>query len=464
MSSFDGSGGPRWEVEMHPYQDEGIEFLRVVPRSAFWVDMGLGKTVMVWSLIKELLAKDEIRRVLVLAPLKVATQTWPNETREWRHLLKMKFTLIRSDDRAVRMQLLQSKTRVHIINREMFPWLVEQWRQAKKWPYDMVVIDDTSFKDHTTNRFKHMKLVRRFFKRIIWMTASPAAESFMGLFAQFYILDGGERFGNSITAFRLRYFDHDVYKKTYKLKEGMREEIMQKIAPITLVMREEDHLDIKKPNMLKRKLQMTPNEMRAYKKFERTLIIEMPNGEEIEALTAAALSQKLLQAASGAIYNEAKVAVPFHEHKIEDLATLIEELDGSPIMVPYWFKSSRDRLMKAFPKATLMDRTGKAVGPWNEGKIPVLFVHPQSAGHGLNMQYGPGHDIYMFDMFWSGELYQQVIKRVARQGQKKVVRVHHPLMIGTHDEDAMASQESKGAEEAALKAAVLRIRKRIIGR
>ncbi len=448
---------------MHPYQDDGIAFLHETPRCAFWVDMGLGKTVMVWTYIKELLKQKKVRRVLVLAPLKVATQTWPNETREWRHLLKMDFTLIRSDDRTVRIQLLQSKSPVHIINREMFPWLVEQWRQAKKWPYDMVVIDDTSFKDHTTNRFKSMKLVRRFFKRIVWMTASPASESFMGLFAQFYILDGGERFGNSITAFRRDYFDHNVYKKTYTLKEGKREEIMQKIAPITLVMREEDHLDIAKPHMLKRKLNMTSNEMKAYKKFERTLIMQMPNGEEIEALTASALSQKLLQAASGAIYNEAKIAVPFHEHKIEDLATLVEELDGSPIMVTYWFKSSRDRLIKAFPKGVLMDRTGKAVGPWNEGKIPLLFVHPMSAGHGLNMQYGPGHDIYLFDMFWSGELYQQVIKRVARQGQKKVVRVHHPLMVGTHDDDAMASQESKGAEEAKLKAAILRIRKRVRG-
>jgi hypothetical protein len=201
--------------------------------------------------------------------------------------------------------------------------------------------------------------------------------------------------------------------------------------------------------------------MKAYKRFERTLILTLPNGEEIEALTAAALSQKLLQAASGAVYDEAKKAIPFHDHKIEDLAELIEELDGSPLMVSYWFKSSRARLLKAFPNAVVMDRSGKAVDPWNAGKIPLLLVHPQSAGHGLNMQYGPGRDLAFFDMFWSGELYNQIIRRIARQGQKHVVRVHHLLADGTHDMDAMAAQESKGAEEAKLKASVKRIRDRL---
>jgi hypothetical protein len=286
----------------------------------------------------------------------------------------------------------------------------------------------------------------------------------MGIFAQAYLLDLGERFGNSITHFRDRYFDHNPYEKSYKIKPSGKTEIISKMSDIALVMRAEDYLDLEEPLMLHRKLNLEPAEMKAYKKFEKTLILSLPDGNEIEALTAAALSQKLLQAASGAVYDEFKTAVPFHEHKIEEVAELIEELDGSPLMVAYWFKSSRDRLMKAFPQAMLMDRGGKAVGPWNEGKIPLLLVHPQSAGHGLNMQYGPGHDLAFFDMFWSGELYDQIIRRLARQGQKKVVRVHHLLTNGTHDEAAMAAQESKGAEQADLKASIKRLRDSVKGK
>lgn len=456
------SEGPRWEVELHPYQDTAIEFAHKHPFSALWIDMGLGKTVSILTVLRDLLARDEIKRCLVIAPLKVATQTWPNEIAEWRHLRHLKYTIIRSQDRHVRTQLAQSKTRLHIINREMLPWLVSMWAEAKKWPYDMVVVDESSsFKDHNTNRFKALKRVRRLLKRMHHLTATPASESYMGLFAQYYLLDGGERFGDSITRFRREYFDHNVWKKSYTIKDEKKHEIISKIANITLVMRAEDHLNLEEPLMLKRKLTLEPSELKAYRKFQRTLILSLPNGEEIEALTAAALSQKLLQAASGAVYDERKVAVPFHNHKIEDMEELVEELDGSPLMVAYWFRSSLARLVKAFPQATVMDRGGKAVNDWNAGRIPILLVHPQSAGHGLNMQYGPGHDLAFFDMFWSGELYDQIIRRIARQGQKKVVRVHHLLTQQTHDMDAMASQENKGLDQASLKAAVKRIRDEI---
>ena len=424
--------------------------------------MGLGKTATVLTVIRDLLKSGEIKRVLVIAPLKVATQTWPTEISEWRHLQNLDYTLIRSDDPHVRVQLAQSRKRIHIINREMVLWLVNLWAEAKRWPYDMIVIDESSsFKDHKTNRFKALKRVRRLVKRMVQMTATPAAESYMGLFAQFYLLDGGERFGNSVTRWREENFKHNEYSKSYTILPERKEHIMEKVADITLVMRAEDHLDLEEPLKLKRKLRLTDPEMKAYKAFEKTLILKLPSGEEIEALTAAALSQKLLQAASGAVYDETKRAVPFHNHKIEDLEELVEELDGSPLMISYWFKSSKERLMRAFPKAVLMDRAGKAVDPWNRGEIPLLLVHPQSAGHGLNMQYGPGHDLYFFDMFWSGELYNQIIRRLARQGQKKVVRVHHALTVGTHDEDAMAAQEAKGDEESKLKASVKRIRDRI---
>ncbi len=462
MNFLGHNGGPRWEVELHPYQDEAIEFIHAHPYCVLWIDMGLGKTVSVLTVLRDLLRDKSINRILVIAPLKVATQTWPTEMKEWRHLHKLDYTVIRDSDIHIRTQLAQSKARIHVINREMLPWLVNLWAAAKRWPYDMLVIDEvSSFKDHTTIRFKAAKMIRRLFKRVVHMTATPAAESYMGLFAQFYLLDGGERFGNSITHFRETYFAHNQYTKGYTLLEHKRDEIMEKIADVTLVMRAEDHLDLEKPLFLPRRLTLEPAEMKAYKKFERTLILDLPDGTEIEALTAAALSQKLHQAASGAVYDETKKAIPFHEHKIESMKELVEELDGSPLMIAYWFKSSRDRLMKAFPQATLMDRAGKAVDPWNRGEIPILIVHPQSAGHGLNMQYGPGHDLAMFDMFWSGELWNQIIRRLARQGQKKVVRVHPFITVGTHDEDAIAAQDAKGTEQNRLKEAVKRIRDRI---
>jgi hypothetical protein len=440
-----------------------IEFAHKHPMSALWIDMGLGKTATILTVIRDLLARKEIRRVLVIAPLKVATQTWPHEIAAWRHLQHLDYTVVRSSDRHVRTQLAQSRARIHIINREMLPWLVNMWAEAKKWPYDMIVVDESSsFKDHTTNRFKALKRVRRLAKRMHHLTATPAAESYMGLFSQFYLLDGGERFGDSITRFRETYFDRNPYTGGYTVKEEKKAEIIEKIASITLVMRAEDHLQLDEPLYLKRLLTLEPDQLKAYRKFERSLILSLPGGDEIEALTAAALSQKLLQAASGAVYDENKVARPFHEHKIEDIQQLVEELDGSPLMIAYWFKSSLARLRKAFPQATVMDRGGKAVVPWNEGKIPILLVHPQSAGHGLNMQYGPGHDLAIFDMFWSGELYNQLIRRLARQGQKKVVRVHHLLAESTHDMDAMAAQEAKGAEENKLKAAVNEIRRRVL--
>ena len=449
---------------MHPYQDEAVQFALDNPFSALWMDMGLGKTATVLTVVRDLLRAKTNKRFLVVAPLKVATQTWPNEIDDWEHLKDIPFTLIRDGDLAVRTQLLQSKKPLHIINREMVPWLVDRWAEAKRWPYDAVIVDESSsFKDHNTKRWKALKRVRKMLTRMHLLTATPAAESYMGLFAQYYLLDMGERFGNSIGHFRTKYFDHNEYTKGYTVKASAKPQIIEKISNITLVMREEDYLDVSKPHVLKHRLHMEPREQDAYRKFERTLILSLPDGTEIEAIHAAALSQKLLQAASGAVYDETGQAKAFHNHKIEFLKELVESLDGSPIMVAYWFKSSRERLMKAFPQATLMDRNGKAVGPWNRGEIPVLLVHPQSAGHGLNMQYGPGHDLAFFDMFWSGELYQQIIKRLARQGQKKVVRVHHLLTDDTHDMVTMAAQESKGDEEKSLKAAILEIRNRVKG-
>lgn len=433
----------RYEIEMHSYQDEGVEFLRENPKAALWVDMGMGKTIMLLTLIRDLLREKSVQKILIVAPLKVAEQTWPNEIDEWEHTKDLRYTVIRHQNPAVRRQLAMSKTRIHIINREMLKWLVDMFAELRYWPYDMLVIDEvSSFKDHRTARFKALRRTISHYKRVYEMTATPVAEGMLGLFAQFYILDEGERFGRSVTKFREEYFDHNPYAHTYELKDGAEERLIEKISDITLVLRARDHLKLRKAEPLPRKLKLTDSEQAAYDKFERDLILKLPNDIEIEALTGAALNQKLLQAASGCVYDANKQAHNFHDHKLDDLEQLIEEADGTPVLVSYWFKSSRDRIRKRFPRSTIMDRSGRCVAPWNAGDIPILLAHPQSAGHGLNMQYGPCRNIYFFDTPWSHELYSQLILRVAgRQGQRYDVNVHHAVTKGTVDEAVMGKHE-----------------------
>lgn len=441
----------RDEIEMRAYQDSALEFARAHPKSALWIAMGLGKTVTILTLIRDLLRDKEMKKALVVAPLKVATQTWPTELKEWSHLRKLRATLIRDNNPAVRRQLAMSNAPIHIINREQLVWLINMYAELREWPYDTLIIDESSsFKDHKTARFKALRRALPHFKRIHELTATPATESYLGLFSQFFILDSGERFGRSVTKFREEYFDHDPWKHKYELKEGAEERITAKIADITIVMRAEDYLDVKKPNNLVRKIVLDDAQLDAYRKFERDLVLKLPTDIEIEALTGAALNQKLLQAASGSVYDDAKNAHDFHPHKIEDLEEVIEEADGKPVLVGYWFKSSLARLRKRFPKAVVMDKDGKCVPDWNAGKIKLLLAHPQSAGHGLNMQYGPCRDIYIFDIPWSYELYDQFVHRVVRQGQKHVVNVHHAIAEGTVDGDVWDDKKMKGDVQNAL--------------
>lgn len=456
----------RHEIEMHHYQDSAVEFALANPKSALWMDMGLGKTVTLGTVLRDLLREKKIKRALIVAPLRVAAQTWPNEFRAWSHLSKIPLTVIRHQNAAVRRQLALSRSPVHIINREQIEWLTRLHEEiGKGWPYDCLILDESSsFKDHSTRRWKALKRTLKAYSHIYELTATPATEGLLGLFAQFFLLDRGERFGTSVTAFRKDYFEHDPYRHTYEPKPGAEERMIDKISDITLVMRAKDYLNVEEPHYLERRIDLEQEQLDAYRKFERDLILKLPSNVEIEALTGAALNQKLMQAASGCVYDDAKNEHDFHPLKLDDLDEVVEEVQGTPILVGYWFKSSLSRLRKRFPKAVLMDRSGKAVDDWNAGKIKMLFAHPMSAGHGLNMQYGPGRDIYLFDMPWSHELYSQFIRRMARQGQKNVVRVHHPVVNGTVDEDVLAGHRDKADVQDRLMSRLIRLRKQINGR
>lgn len=489
----------RGPEDMHGYQNTAVQFLIDNPFSALFIDLGLGKTCISLTAILNLVCQFELEHALVIAPVRVANETWPTEIGLWRHTAPLTYVHIREEEvvkavnaagraerqaikreggnlkgkaaldriekarlmasrAAVRKHFKENPATVHIINREQVEFLVNAW--GKDWPYDAVFIDESScLKDHTTNRFKALKRVRPLIKRMHQLTATPAAETYEHLFAQIYLLDQGERFGRSITAFREEYFTFNKYTFKYKLRPGAEERIAEKIADICLTMKAEDYLKLEKPVMLIDKIILDPEHKALYEEMEREFVVTLANGAEVEAETAAALSQKLLQMGSGVLYEtvleevgdgdfkKRRVVHHLHDHKISALENLVEEAHGEPILVAYWHESSLARLKQAFPKAVAMDKKGECIKKWNVGKIPILLVHPQSAGHGLNLQYG-GRRIVFFDIPWSLELYLQLVGRLARQGQKYVVMVHHLVAQGTVDEAVVeALIEKRDAQE-----------------
>ncbi len=499
------------ELELHCYQETMIDFMIENPFSALFVDLGLGKTAACLTLIARLLGRFAYGNCLVIAPMRVATQTWPNEIPLWRHTAHLSHSLIRAEDeealeliaragrerratswyrdmpesrdadgKKIRNAFLEQDVQraraemkekllrrlatnpacLHIVSRDQLEWLVALF--GKKWPFDFVIVDESSgFKDHNSNRFKALKKVRKYIKRMHLLTATPAAETYMHLFAQIYLLDQGERFGRMIGVFRERYFTYNAWTRSWKLRPGAEDEISEKIADICLVMKADDYLPLEKPLLLRRPLRLTPGEQDQYDNFEREFILDLEDGAEIEAETAAALSQKLLQLASGAVYDKDKTTHFVHDHKIRDLEQLVEELDGDCLIVSYWFESSLTRLKKAFPYAKVMDKEGKLLKDWNKGKIKMLLVHPQGVAHGLNLQKG-GRDLYIFDIFYSLELYLQLIGRLARQGQKFVVRVHHAAMAGTIDSLAVDCLVDKRDAQEGLFVRIKKFRKKLL--
>jgi hypothetical protein len=495
--------------QMHAYQNMAVEFVLAHPFCALFIDLGLGKTCISLTAILNLVTAFEANHILVVAPKRVANETWPTEIRTWQHTAPLSFVHVRDEDvvdavnaagkrerslikaeiedschwssvnkastskkveeglksqlnkarianarsiaakKAVRDHFKNNPATIHIINREQVEFLVDSW--GRDWPYDVVILDESSsYKDHTSGRFNALKRVRPLMKRMIQLTATPAAETYLHLFAQIYLLDQGERFGRTITRFRYDYFDYNNYSRVYKLKPGAEEKIAEKITDITLTMKAEDYLDLEKPVMLMERVILSPDQKKLYDTMQRDFIVALPTGEEVEAETAAALSQKLLQMASGVLYDtiyeddgdgglkKKRVVHQLHDHKIEKLQTIVEEAQGETILVAYWHDASLARLNAAFPQAVVMDAKGECVKAWNARKIPILLVHPQSAGHGLNLQHG-GRRIVFFDIPWSLELYLQLIGRLARQGQKLVVMVHHLIAEGTIDEDVVTA-------------------------
>ena len=370
--------------------------------------------------------------------------------------LYVEYQRYRATKRAVRWHMERNPATIYAINREMVKFLVDAWG-PEDWPYDCVVIDESSaLKDHSTKRFNAMVKVLPRIKRMHQLTATPAAETYLHLYAQMYLLDKGERLGRTFSEYREEYFNHNKYNYTYTLKKGAEEVIAGKLADICLTLKAEDYLPMEEPVPINRYVDLTPEQMDLYEQMQNNSVVEF-NGRIIEADTAASLSNKLLQMASGMLYETAWEEDPIdddldmtkvkrihdlHTLKIDELVEFMEEVGDECVMVAYHYKASLDRLQKAFPYAVKMDREGKVIKPWNQKKIRMLLIHPMSAGHGLNLQKGGRHVVF-YDIPWSLELYLQLIGRLARQGQEKIVYVTHLDARGTIDELVVACLVAK---------------------
>lgn len=445
------------ENNLHPYQRFSVQHIIDHPAAGLLLEMGLGKTVATLTAVNRLMYEEmEIDRVLVIAPKRVAEDTWTTEAQKWDHLKHLRVSVVLGSENA-RIAALRAKADVYVINRENVAWLVGYYGGA--WPFDMVVIDElSSFKSAKAIRFKALRMVRPYCRRVVGLTGTPAPNGLIDLWPQIYLLDQGERLGKTITGFRQRYFTpgrtngHVVYD--YKLRDSGEEAIYGKISDICISMKAEDYLQL--PGRIDRTVEVRlPESVREkYEEFEKQQILALEDQEEITAVNAAVLSNKLLQFSNGAIYGENHEFHEIHQAKLEALEEIVEAANGNPVLVFYSFKHDAERIKKRLKTYHPVELKGSAeIQAWNAGQIPVLLAHPASAGHGLNLQAG-GNVIVWFGLNWSLELYQQANARLHRQGQTKPVIIHHLVAPGTMDEDVMASLSRKGESQDALMEAV----------
>ena len=447
------------KCDAHDYQRYATEFIKTHPLSAILLDMGLGKTSITLTALADLLFDSfEIRKVLVIAPVRVAKFSWPDELQKWDHLQHLTYAVAVGTP-AQRLAALNASADITIINRENIKWLVED--SGVPFDYDCIVIDEaSSFKNHQAKRFKALLKVRPKAKRVIALTGTPASNGLMDLWAEFRLIDLGERLGRYITRYREAYFRPDktngmiVY--SYKPLPGAEQAIYDRISDITISMRAQDHLQMPELISTRYPVEMSDKEKKRYKEMKDTLVLQLPDGD-ITAANAAALTSKLSQLSNGAIYDDNQEVLPVHERKLDALEDIIEAAAGKPILVCYWFKHDRarieDRLTKLGVEYAGLDKD-EGIKRWNKGELPVGLIHPASAGHGLNLQSG-GSTIVWFGITWSLELYQQTNARLWRQGQTAdTVVVMHIITKGTIDERILKALEQKDGTQSALIEAV----------
>lgn len=447
----------------HAYQAFCINYIKTHPVSALFLDMGLGKTVITLTAIRDLMLDELlVTKTLVIAPLRVARDTWPAETRKWDHLNDLDISVIVGDLR-VRESAVSKSALIYIINRENIKWLVEYYeRNGIRWDFDCVVIDElSSFKNYHSQRFKWLRKMRPFVKRWIGLTGTPSSNGLMDLWAEIGILDGGQRLGRFIGRYRDAYFKPSSMNPStgvvysYAPREGAEQQIYDRISDITISMKALDYLEMPECVYVNHEVQMSDQEKKLYDQLKNDLIIPLEDGD-IDAANAAALSNKLLQLSNGAVYDENGIVRVVHKRKLEMLEDMIEAANGQPVLIAYWFKHDHQRIMEHLTACGYSPRDireSEDIKDWNTGKMAVALIHPASAGHGLNIQEG-GHILIWFGLTWSLELYQQTNARLWRQGQRDTVTIHHIVCENTVDEDVLNALSSKNVTQEKLIAAV----------
>lgn len=437
--------------DMHYYQKYSVQFIKDHPVAALLLDCGLGKTVITLTAINDLIYDEfSVKKILVVCPLRVCN-VWRDEIKHWDHLRNLTCSLV-NGTATERRRALQKQADIYIVNRENLVWFYEHCEMS----FDMVVLDElSSFKNHQAKRFKAMKAMRPKVKRIVGLTGTPTGNGLMDLWAEFRILDMGERLGRFISQYRNLYFKPDkrngmvVY--SYKPLPGAEEAIYHQIADITVSMKATDYLEMPELVSVVKEVSLSEKEKKRYDELKKSLVLELPGGE-VTAANAASLTLKLSQMANGAIYTDDKDVVAIHDRKLDALEDLVESANGKPVLVAYWFKHDKDRIRKRMEARELKEPQDFA--DWNAGKIPVALIHPVSAGHGLNLQQG-GSILIWFGPTWSLELYQQTNARLWRQGQAdKTVIIQHIVARDTIDERILNVLEHKDGTQAALIEAV----------
>lgn len=439
----------------HSYQEYATDFIDKNPVSCLLLDMGLGKTAITLTALCDLLFDSfEAHRILVIAPLRVASQTWPDELRKWEHLSDLRFSVAVGTE-AERKAALKVKADIYIINRENVQWLIED--SGIPFNYDTVVIDElSSFKNHQTKRFRSLMKARHKVKRVIGLTGTPSSNGLMDLWAEFRLLDMGQRLGRFIGQYRTAYFIPDKRNCqvifSYKPLPNAEKQIYDKIADITISMKSTDHLTMPELVTAEYPVTLSGKERERYDDLKQDLVLKLAGGD-VTAANAAALSGKLCQMANGAVYGDDGIIHHIHDRKLDALEDLIEAANGKPILVAYWFKHDLERISARLKERhipfTKLDTSG-SITSWNEGAWPVALIHPASAGHGLNLQSG-GSTIIWFGLTWSLELYQQTNARLWRQGQNAdTVVLHHIIAKNTIDERVMKALRDKDKTQTAL--------------
>lgn len=434
----------------HNYQTYATNFIMEHPEAAVFLDMGLGKSVITLTALRDLcLDRFEIAKVLVIAPLRVARDTWPAEIEKWDHLKSLTYSVVIGTT-AERKAALHKKAHIYLINRENVSWLIEE--SGFPFDFDMVVLDElSSFKSYQAKRFRSLLKVRPRLKRIVGLTGTPSGNGLMDLWAEFRVLDLGKRLGRFITHYRNTYFQPDkrngmvVY--SYKPLPGAEDAVYERISDMTISMKAVDHLDMPECIFNEVKVSLTEEERKKYDTLRDDLILSVGDSE-IDAANAASLSNKLSQMANGAVYGDGRCIHSIHDHKLDALEDFIEAANGKPVLVAYWFRHDLERIQQRFRVREI--KTSQDISDWNMGNIPIAVIHPASAGHGLNLQAG-GSTLVWFGLTWSLELYQQTNARLWRQGQQAAtVVIHHIITEDTIDELILKALHKKEKTQNAL--------------